>query len=504
MKNIFLYPFLVVGFITCSTEEYILQPKISEEKGNDGICNIQEGYFEVVFGTSMTRAAVTGEDWRISDLKYILFESTGEFVKERHIFSPSDGFETWPLTAIKDTLPKGEYRAVFIGNAEKTLFPYRVGDGPVNYNEILYDYHFGYHSGRIVLPNSEFTDHTEYYMSNVLFSDSSPYPEILLQRIIAKLNIHRNAVDAQMALNMLVNNIVTQVGYRNIIQTQLQNILPGLLRDVLDLGLIGNLVYAVVGGLDSLINILLDGLLLPITNYLYDILIEELINQLGMVLAGNTGHSELLGFLGPLLNPWQTTEADGAIITIADFPKAIDFDLVVREYYPGEQQFLFKFADTGLYDNKNLLIKGFSGLYDVREINIVKQGLISGLLIEQIIESSWFLDGTFIHINQPVDLTNFTNRRFRSDYSLIDLGLKSYAVQEDGAHSLNLKISLADLPYLEDILRAIPLLSPLLDLLATVILAPLRLITIEIPLNLPLLGISNLELTCGWNDPVMY
>jgi len=467
--------------------------------------DIPKGYFEVVFSSPQSRVAVTGPDNRIRDLRYLLFSSTGAFVKEQRIVTPTNGTQTWPLAAVRDTLPIGSYRAVFLGNTEQTLFPYATSSNPVNYNPVLTGYKSGYSSGRIILPGAEFTDDTEYYMANVTFSNTSPNPSILLQRIIGMLNLHRNFVDAQTALNTLVNNIVTNVGYKNLIRSQVTNLLSGLIKDKLDLGIVGNAVYALLGGLDAVVNVLVGTLIEPVTDALYNLLLQQLVNQIGMALTGNMDQSGLLAALGVLLNPWATSEADAAIISINNFPKSVDFDLAVQDYFTGIEKFKYKFTGASVYDEKDILIKNFNGLFDIQKINVVKQGIIAGLVIDQLADGPWLLNGTFVDINDPTSFTNQTNRRFKSNYSLIDIGLKSYTLQTDGSHSLTLSVSLGSIPNLDGIVKGIPILGPILNTtINSLILDPLKTIIISTSINVPLLGISNLSVRGGWSIPAAY
>lgn len=493
----------------CGTDDRAVPSGNGSDNGNNenlpAAGQIPEGCFEVVFSADATRAAVTGSDARISDLRYLLFTAAGDFVKEKRIVTPAGGTQTWPLAAIRDTLPKGSYKAVFAGNAEMTLFPYSTSGSPTNYDEVLTGYQAGYSSGRIVLPNAEFTDNTEYYLANVTFSDAAPNPYVLLQRIISMENLHRNFVDAQTALNVLVNNLVTQIGYKDILRTQVQGILPGLIRDKLDKGVVGNLVYAVLGGLDAVVNALVAALVEPVTDALYDLLLEQLVDQIGMALTGNTDQEGLLAALGVLLNPWATSEADAAIVSINDFPKSIDFDLNVREIFTGIHRFKFKFTGAAVYDEKDILVKGFHGLFDIRQMNVVKQGLLAGVVLDQIADGPWLLNGTFIDINDPIAFTPDVNRRYKTNYSFVDLGLQSYAQQTDGNHSLTLSILLSTLPNLDGILKGIPLLGPILSTtINTLIIDPLGTITVTTSVNLPLLGVDNLKLSGGWNVPTAY
>lgn len=130
------------------------------------------------------------------------------------------------------------------------------------------------------------------------FSDASPQPTVLLQRIISMLNLHRNFVDAQTALNQLENNIITQMKYDDLIQTTVNGALPGLLKTALDLGVVGNAVYAVVGGLDGAVNLVKNALLVPVTSALHALLLQQLTNQIGMALTGNANQQGALAVWG--------------------------------------------------------------------------------------------------------------------------------------------------------------------------------------------------------------
>lgn len=503
---------LAASIYGCSKESCSLVPENCRPEIPAGDEGIKEGYFEAVFSPAGTRAAVTGQDARIQDLRYLLFSADGSFIKEKSIVTRTGSPVTWPISVFRDTLPKGSYRAVFLGNAEKTLFPYPTSGTPVNYEEVLKGYKDGYSSGRIVLPPAEFTSGTEYYLANVTFSDASPDPYVLLQRIISMEALHRNSVDAQNALNSLTNNIMTQIGYKDIIRTQLEGILPGLIRN--RLGLAGNLAFVLIpGGLDAVVNALVTALVspdpstgkAPLTDALYDQLLKQLVNQIALALTGNADQEGLLAALGVLLNPWATSQADAAIVSIDNFPKSIDFGLKVQEYYTGTCKFKFRFTGSTVYDEKDILVKGFHGLFDIRKINVVKTGVPAGLIIDRTVDGPWLLNGTFIDINDPITFTTETNRRYKADYSFIDLGLQSYAQQTDGKHSLTLSIMLGSIPNLDGIVKGLPLLGPILNTtINTVVIQPLKEITVSTSVNLPLLGISNLKLSGGWSTPAAY
>lgn len=499
----FLLFFFLVG---CEKEMEGLPDSESGKQPSEQVpSELPDGHFEVTFspGYGDTRAAVTGLDGRVRQLRYIIYKSTGEYVKEKVVLKPTDATPSWPLAAVKDTLPKGQYNAVFLANVEPTLFPVPVA-GATTYPEVLTNYTTTRANARIVLPGAEFTDTSEYYLANVNFSDATPQPYVLLQRIISMLNLRRVFVDAQTALNSLTNNIVTQVGYKDYIQTTVQGLLPGLLKTAMSLGPIGNLVYDVVGGLDAAVNLVATSLLVPITDALYTQLLQGLVNQIGMSLSGNASQNGALGVLGDLLNPWRGSDAAYALVTINNFPQTIDFDLTVHDLYSGNHRFRYSFTPTPGSTNseKDILIRGFHGLFDVREIHVAKPGLISGLLVDDVLDSHLLLNGMFVNIEDPIQATVATNFRYRSNYSFVSLGLTSYAQQNDGNHSLTLAVQLKNIANLDGTLSGIPILGPLLNGVVKTLIGD---ITITVPVNLPLLGADNLSLSGSWaTPPVQY
>lgn len=499
-----LFLFLFAG---CEQEKYNISDSQTTpgQKPSEGETpgDIPEGYFEVTFspGYGDTRTAVGGTDGRVRHLRYIVYKSSGEYVKEKVVLTATDPTPSWPLAAVKDTLPKGTYNVVFLANVEKTFF----GAGsPVTYSDVLLNYKGMMTDARIALPLAQIPDNSEYYWAKVAFSDATPQPYVLLQRIISMLNLHRNFVDAQTALNQLVNNIVTQIGYKNYIQTTVTGLLPGLLRAVLDRGPIFNVVYNVVGGLDNAVNAFATPLIIPVTNALYDLLLQNLVNQIGSALGGNANQSGAIAQLGILLNPWSPATASTAVVTIRNFPKTIDFGLIVKDVYTGDHTFRYNFMTESVFNEKDILIKGFNGLFDVRKIQAIGPGLVGGLLIDQVVDGSLLLNGVFVNITDPIQANIASNYRYKSDYSFIDLGLKSYTQQTDGAHSLTLTVKLGNIANIDGILTGVPILGPLLATTLNVVLLPIKNIQVSVPVNLPLLGVDNLSLSGGWSTPHQY
>lgn len=490
----------------------------SLHKGNDTEeapgtnAELPEGYFEVSFlpsaADAQTRVAVSGPDARVQHIHYVIYKSTGEFVKEKVILQPVQGVPTWPFPAVRDTLPKGSYQVVFMGNVEKTLFPYATSGSSQNYAEVLTNYKTTYADGRITLPPAEFSNNTEYYWATASFSDASPNPSILLQRIIGQLRLHRQFVDTNDAVNALINNIRTQIDYKNIIKTTLTGSTPqypdGMLYSLLRGAIVNDLGVLLSGLLDPLLNDLVLKLADPIVDALYTQLINSLANQLDAALRANAASNETgLAYLGRILNPWAY--GNDAIVTIDNFPKSIDFNLNITDRFPVGQKFHYglKVDAGGTLNERYVSIKGFNGNYDVKKIDILSQGLVAGLVVDQVIDSNLLLPGVFMDITDPITSTDPKyNWRYKAEYDFLDLALKSYTPQTDGFHSLSLTVQIDSIANIDGVIRnsitGIILNGLTLGLLDTLV-SHIMNVYVTVPVNLPLLGIDNLKLSGGWS-----
>lgn len=501
--NIFVILSLLISFVFTGCEKDLIDEQIQKpvDEGEGNISgDVPEGYFVVDFspGWEATRGAVTGADLRVRNLRYLIYDTLGTFVKEKLILSTS-GYTVWPLAAVNDTLPKGSYTAVFLGNVEKTFFPYPVTGGPDGYTDILTNYQGKMVDARIVLPNGPFTDATEFYWAKVPFSNTNSQPTILLQRIIGMFNVHRNFVDAQTALNGLTRNVFTRINADNIINNQVNATLPGLLRGVLDRTGITLILSNPLLGLSvtSAVDSLVHRLVVPVTNALDSLLIKNIVNQLGGALTGNATHQGALDGLGALLNPWNNATAQTAVVTIRNFPKTMNFSLTVQDYYTGDHDFQYDFTTTNIYDEKDILIRGFNGLFDIRQIRVSSNRLVGGILVDGIVDGSLLLNGTFVNVTDPVQATVGSNKRYKANYSFLDL---SYT-QGAATQPLTLSVRLGDVANLDNLLSPIPILGPLLSL---VVLGALGDIKVEVPINVPILGANNLTLSGSWNTPAPY
>ena len=178
----------------------------------------------------------------------------------------------------------------------------------------------------------------------------------------------------------------------------------------------------------------------------------------------------------------------------------MDLDLNVTDTYSGDHRFRYSFTPTPGTTNseKDILIRGFHDVFNVREIHVAKPGLISGLLVDEVIDGSLLLNGALVNITDPIQATVETNYRYRSDYSFVSLGLKSYTQQTDGNHSLTLSVKLSNIANLNGILEGIPLLGPVLNVTIKGLIGN---VTVSVPINLPLLGADNLSLSGSWKTP---
>lgn len=158
---------------------------------------VPDGYSLVVFpgqrGGS-TRAAVSGNDNRITHLQYLIYkkgvgESVYTFYKREVVFNQG-GDKIWPYKAITTVVPNSagtEYKFVFLGNVDKSLFAGQA-------EELLANYENDYDNARIVLPGVEFDGSNMYYMGKGEFSVSDAVSNliqknVLLQRIVSRVDV---------------------------------------------------------------------------------------------------------------------------------------------------------------------------------------------------------------------------------------------------------------------------------------------------------------------------
>lgn len=449
----------------------ILVVSCDKESSNDsnGQSQIPDGYFEAVFMSQPeTRAAVTGEDSRIKYLKYIIYEkNTGNFVKEKVIIEPSDPAQTWPLkNKISEVLPYGQYKVIFLANAEKSLF------GTNQTTDLLTGYTSNYADARINLPNEEFSDNNMFYMASVEVDPDNAQPYVLLQRIVNQTKIKRELVTKEAYLRNLAEEIfntiagdggVLRVSVVKIVEELIGGIAyvgdnnSGLLGSLLgDLPLLGPLVSGLestlinalkdistsVGGIlgvdfgggllkDNIVinladlmskdlNNIVDKILEAIREPVVDAIVDRLEDILSTNLnTSNGGHGYLEQqiasvtggntIVGGLLNPWKALGHDYAFITMNKMPKSVGFDLQPKEYFPDNSMFEYAMVEKGDWAEKYCLLYSLPGAYNIKEIDMRQKGLLGGLVVSGVLEDV-VLGPSVVDIETPLDVTALGNR----------------------------------------------------------------------------------------------
>ncbi len=528
--NIWIYGLLVLLLVAGCEKEMYDEPYAGQGdvsgQGNNNTYNDQvpEGYFVARFIPSTfsttTRAAVNGQDSRVQHIRYIVYKSTGEFVKEKVILSTAGPVE-WPLPMVKDTLPYGEYKAVFLGNVESTLFPYKTEEnGSDRYADVLSNYQTSYSDARITLPPAEFSDNTEYYWANVDFSDTNSNPSVLLQRIIGSVQMKRVLIDGRDALNMLLANVVAQINEGDLIQNTVEGVLTDSLTAVLDrivggvietltplnydIGLVGvldDLIEEVTGLVDALLNPLVQELLGPVVEILNDLLLQALVDQLASTLDANNDEHGLVAHLGEILNPWNVATARYAVVSIDDYPKAIDFDLDPIETYPDGQKFLYGFNTEDYAAERHITVQTFAGSYHINEIAVAGVGLVSGLVVDGLVDD-FLLTGALVDVDDPLQINGSeANRRYLSEYSLASLGTQQ-DLRDGPGSNLTLTVSIGKIANVDGILGGIlgPVLGSVLGLVGDLV------ILLETTLSwIPIVGniVEALTDLLGLNDQML-
>lgn len=188
-----------IAFTSCDNDaDSLLDKPIS---GNvEG--NVPEGYFRATFFpqpaglVANTRAAVNGNSEQIQSLVCLIYQKQEDGTYRYHTEKTVLKYEgtvgnitpqiyEWPLKQeINFELPNGDYKAVFVGNADKNLFINQQD------NEILTEYNGNFASARINMPEmgpKGFNQYNMFYLCTVDFSPANPSPNVLMQRAVAKM-----------------------------------------------------------------------------------------------------------------------------------------------------------------------------------------------------------------------------------------------------------------------------------------------------------------------------
>lgn len=509
IQHISAWAVLLCASIACTREPVIRQP--SGTSGADG-ATVSEGYFEAVFmaGNSdvMTRTAINGETDRIQTLRYIVYRKDGdEYYRycDRNVFSPSDydvaEKHMWPLEyRLSEILPCGEYRVVFIGNADPALFKNQYGirdTEPVLINTDTYS------GARIFMPSSgpaSFTDTNMYYLATADFSDASPSVSILMQRIVSSNVFKRNFVDMDHAVSTLVDDIVLQIN-----SSQLTgDVVRGLLDESLGgtLGIILGPVGDLLQGVTAVVDRILDAVAGKLLERLNDMLVHELVTAIENTLFGAAGSSDR-DIASQIFNPW--TGADYATIT-ADIPMSVGFDLTEKatwEQKKWKASLEKEMTDGGESKYRTARFYSLPGNMELTDIDIEKEDMIVGSAIANL--DGKLLNGLLVNIKTPLGYLQTPNLQYRTEYDFVRLSLADSSLSGE---KITLSTDLVGILTTEELLQAIlgdnlltdaisaivtPLLGDLLETIEASVVKPLE-------LELPDLGINNITVEGRWNE----
>lgn len=511
MKGIYkwLGAFVLSSFLLggCSKED---TDTLFEQAGDTPAGSVKEGYFDVTFfanqpgeGAPGTRAAITGSSERVQTLMYILYkkDESGvyQYVKHVTLFRP-DNYSVpethwWPHKAVKETLPNGDYRVVFLGNLDSNLF---AGQGST---VILSDYrNTAYGEARIRMPQTgptAFTNTNMFYMAKADFNQDTPDVDILLQRIVTQHEYQREFVDVDNALSTLVGNIADEIKKTQLTTDIVEGLLESkLLKPISDvfgvLDIAGLLTKQVV---DKLVGALVGDLV----DILNKALLDGLLKRLESTLKTQGGEADLLG-LSNLLNPWsisKSADISGKFVSSVDFDlkqQSSDTNTVtwenIKMQVVGEETSKTRYLSVTLLNGDNFVDK----------IDIKKDGLL-GPIVDGVIDDA-ALYGRLINIENNLEYTALPNIKYHTDYALLNLTLDNYDTSgsDEPLHLTGkLDSALMTEALLEELLGPLGtvvggLLSPILKAVTKV----LDETTFALDIKLPNLGIQNIVIEGGW------
>jgi hypothetical protein len=294
------------------------------------------------------------------------------------------------------------------------------------------------------------------------------------------------------------------------------------------LGVLDPLINGITGLLSSLLDPLVEGLVGPITAALNELILQQLISELGTALLGDTDKAGLVEHLGVLLNPWNNLAAKKAVVTVNDYPKSIDFDLAAKDFYPDDTKLLCGFSTNNVSQVRTIALKTFAGSYQITKIDVDGQGLVAGLVINEVLDdiSGFLLTGALVDVEDSLAINgSVANKRYGSSYDLLSLATEATTDAEQ--KMLTIPLQLGNVANIDGILGDIlsPLLGGVLGLLAGPVLDLLEAlpiageiignirgipndigvgikgltVTVQLPLNLSLLDIQNLSVDGSWS-----
>ena len=402
------------------------------------------------------------------------------------------------LPEIRETLPDGDYRVVFLGNLDANLFE---GQGQ---EAVLQNYGTYFDEARMVMPAGgplAFTDRNLFYFASADFNQDAPQVDILLQRIVTRHEFQREFVDVNSALDMLVSNIFDSIREQQLTTTVVGGLLHSALLEPVAKALLLDesalLVTQVVGFLTT-----------PLIDALDEALLQnkvEVLTRLENTLKTSGGGADLLG-LSNVLNPWAISP--GADVT-GYFVTEMDFDLqpvvasgqVARTW---EDIPMSKQAGEELSVERYLTLILLDGANRIDKIDIKKEGLV-GPLVDGVVDDA-VLYGRLINIENDLSYEAQPNVAYHTNYAFLNLTLDNYGYSEEG-DPLELTAQLDSALVTEELLSS--LLGDLGGLIGGVLLRPLlnavtgvlQETTFALNVYLPDLGIQNIVVEGGW-EPV--
>ncbi len=541
--NLGLAAFLTAGvmmFSGCSQDELLTEESVKEETGELNA----DGTFTATFIPSMyepmTRAQVKGSSTAVQSLKYLIYKDNGAgqyfYYAEGNVFGAdatvgsSESYQ-WPCVGkVQVDLPGGNYKVAFVGNANPKLFG-------KDCNELLSytaDESGKWEDVRLNMPNIPFSDNNMFYMDAVEVSTKNPVAQVWLERKVCKVQLWRETVasDNGQILTLLLENVLDHLDAEDPVTGLIGGQVGDALKRVFDdlLALPGH-----EGLVPALEEILLEPLIGGLTQAVRPVVVEKLVPLLDETLKMNSKDA----LLQELTNPWAITE-HGAVVTFTHLPKALDLDGKVTDLYPEGTKYKYDLEEDG-----NFRYIDVTGLADaetkwtIGRVDILKKGLVGGLVVDQIIDSEWFLDGSLIDTNKEGFAYTFgPNYKYKSVYGLATLNVKESVYSGDGTKNLTVEINLGKIANIHDILKGIingvtsseekpsdgllgsvgGLIGGVLGTVGTILNGLLNLvrlddlidalvdaltkvpITITLPINVNALGVDTLEVTGTWGE----
>ena len=543
--NLGLAAFLTAGvmmFSGCSQDELLTEESVKEETGELNA----DGTFTATFIPSMyepmTRAQVDGPSTAVQSLKYLIYKDNGAgqyfYYAEGNVFGADatvDSSEShqWPYAGIQVDLPGGNYKVAFVGNANPKLFG-------KDCNELLTytaDESGKWEDVRLNMPDIPFSNNNMFYMDAVEVSTKNPVAQVCLERKVCKVQLWRETVasDNGQILTLLLENVLDHLNAEDPVTGLIGGQVGKALKRVFDdlLVLPGH-----EGLVPALEDILLEPLIGGLTEAVRPVVVEKLAPMLDETLKMNSKDA----LLQKLTNPWAIAE-HGAVVTFTQVPNALDLDGKVASFYPEGTKYKY---DLEQEQDGNFRYIDVTGLADAEEewtigrVDILKKGLVGGLVVDQIIDSEWILDGSLIDTNtEGLAYTFGPNYKYKSVYGLATLNVKEKSVYSgDGTENLTVEINLGKIGNIRNILKGIingvtsseekpsgglldmvdGILSGLLGTVGSILNGLLNVvglddlvealvdaltevpITITLPINVNALGIETLEVTGTWGE----